>query len=58
MLLKKNQLEEVLVEQTIKFELNEPEPPGRTCTATACYFHDKIKTFKKYLRMDYFIIYC
>ena len=53
---KKNQLGEILVEQTIEFKLRGPGPPSRTCTSVTGYFHDKTKTSKGYLRVDYFII--
>ena len=31
----------MVIEQTIEFELREPELPGRTCTSTTGYFYDK-----------------
>ena len=46
----------MLVEQIIEFELSESGLPGRIRTPTTCYFYDKTKIFKEYLRMDYFII--
>ena len=48
----------MLIEQIIEFELRGPGPPGRTYTPTISYFHEKTKIFKKYLRVNYFIIYC
>ena len=48
----------MIIEQIIKFELSGPGPPGRTCTPTIGYFYDKTKISRKYLRVDYFIIYC
>ena len=48
------------MEQIIKFELRGPGPPGRTCTPTECYFHDKAKNSKEYFQMDYYLLvkYC
>ena len=50
----------MLIEQIIEFDVREPGPPGRTCTSTAGYFHDKIKTSKENLRVDYYLMlkYC
>ena len=44
----------------IEFELRGPGSPGRTCTPTTGYFHDKTKIFKANLRVDYYILlkYC
>ena len=42
--LKKNQLDEMLIEQIIEFELKKPGPPGRKCSSTTGYFHDKQKS--------------
>ena len=50
-LLKKNQLGKMFIEQILEFELSEPGPPGRTCTPTNGYFHDRTKISKEYLRM-------
>ena len=42
----------MFVEQIIEFQLKGPVAPGRTCTNTAGYFHDKTKIF------EWIIIYC
>ena len=33
----------MLIEQIIEFKFRRPGPPGRTCTPTADYFHNKTK---------------
>ena len=43
MLLKKNYLGEMLIEQIIEFELRGQGPLDRTCTPTTGYFHVKTK---------------
>ena len=50
----------MLIEQNIKFELRGPGPPGCTCTFIAGWFHDKTKTFKENLHVDYYLLvkYC
>ena len=57
---KKNHLEEMLFDPINEFELRGPGPLGRTCTSKTGYFHDKTKIFKKYLRVDYYLLlkYC
>ena len=37
----------MLIEQIIEFKLRESRFPGRTCTPTTCYFHDKTKISKR-----------
>ena len=39
----------MLIEQIIEFELMGIGPPGRTCTPTTSYFHNKAKILKKNL---------
>ena len=39
----------MLTEQIIEFERSTPGPPGRTCTPTTAYFHDKTKLSKENL---------
>ena len=34
----------MLIEQVIEFKLMGPGPPGRACTSTTGYFHDKTKS--------------
>ena len=46
----------MLVEHTIKFELSESGPPGRTCTSINGYFQDKTKIFKENLQVDYYLL--
>ena len=48
----------MLIKPIIEFELRGAGPPVPTCTPTPGYFHDKTKTSKEYLRVNYFIIYC
>ena len=50
----------MLIEQIMEFEWRGPGPPGRTCTPTAGYFHDKTKISKQYLWVDYYLLlkYC
>ena len=36
----------MFIEQIIVLELEEPGPPGRTCTPITGYFHGKTKIFK------------
>ena len=47
----------MLIEQIIEFEMRRPGPPGRTCTPTTDYFHDKTKVSKENVRVDYVIIF-
>ena len=44
------------IEQIIEFESRGPMPPGRICTPTTRYFHDKTKISKK--MFEWIIIYC
>ena len=46
----------MLIEQIIEFEFGGPELPGRTCTFTAGYFHDKTKISKKNVRVDFYLV--
>ena len=46
----------MLIKQIIKFELRGHGPPGRTCTPTAGYFHDKTKISKENLRVDHYLL--
>ena len=39
----------MLIEQVIEFELRTFGPPGRICTPTTGYFHDKTKISRKSL---------
>ena len=39
----------MLIEQILEFELRGPGPPGRSCTLTTAYFHDKTKISKEKL---------
>ena len=50
----------VLIEQIIEFKLRGPGLPGRTCTPTTIYFHDKTKISKKSFRVDHYLLlkYC
>ena len=50
----------MLIEQITVFELRVPGPPGRTCTPTTGYFHDKTKISKANLSVDYYLLlkYC
>ena len=50
----------MLTEQLTEFKLREPGSPGRTCTPTTSYFHDKTKIYKENLGVDYYLllIYC
>ena len=59
-LFKKHYVGEMLIEQIIDFELRGPGPPGRTCTPTAGYFHDKAKISEENFRVDYYLLveYC
>ena len=45
----------MLIEQIIDFELKGPGPPGRTCTPTTGYFHEKTKISKENLRVDHYL---
>ena len=38
-----------------KFQSRGPGHPGRTCTSTTGYFHDKTKISKNFLRVDYYL---
>ena len=46
----------MLIEQIIEFELKGPGPPGRTCTPLTGELHDKTKTSKENLRVDYYLL--
>ena len=46
----------MLIKQIIEFQLREPGPPRRTCTAMTGYFYDKTKISKKNLRVDYYLL--
>ena len=48
----------MLIKRIIGFQLRGPGPPGRKCTPTTGYFHDKTKISLEYLPVDYFTIYC
>ena len=43
-------------EEFIEFDLRRIGPPGRTCTPTTSYFHDKTKVSKESLRVDYYLL--
>ena len=45
----------MLIEQTIELQLR-GRPPGQTYTPITGYFHDKTKTFKANLRVDYYLL--
>ena len=45
----------MLVEQIVNFEIRGPGPPGRTCTPTTAYFHDKTKISKENLRVYHYL---
>ena len=42
----------MLIKQIIEFEWKGPGPPGRTCTPTTAYFHNKTKISKENIRVD------
>ena len=46
----------MLIEQIIKFELEGPGPPGRTCTPITGYSYGKTKTSQENLRVDYYLL--
>ena len=46
----------MLIEQIIEVEWREPAPPCHTCTPVTSYVHDKTKTFKENLRVDYYLL--
>ena len=46
----------MLIQQIIEFELRGPGPPGRTCTPTNDYFHNKTKISKEDLRVAYYLL--
>ena len=46
----------MLIEQIIEFQLRGPGPPGRTCTPSTGYFHDKTKISQENLRVDYYLL--
>ena len=46
----------MLIILIIEFELREPGFPGRTCTPTTVYFHDKTKISKEDLQVDYYLL--
>ena len=49
----------MLIEQIIEFELKKPGPPGRTCTSTTGYFHDKQKSLSNIFKWIIFYLgYC
>ena len=50
----------MLIELIIDFKWKESGPPGRTCTPTTGYFHDKICICKKNHRLSYYLLlkYC
>ena len=46
----------MLIEQIIEHQLMGPGLPGQTCTPITGYFHDKTKTSKENLRVDYYLL--
>ena len=46
----------MLIEQIIELQLRSSGPPGRTYIPTTGYFHDKTKTSKENLRVDYYLL--
>ena len=46
----------MLIELIIKFKWKGPGPPGRTCTPTTDYFHDKIGICTKNHRLSYYLL--
>ena len=50
----------MLIELIIEFKWKGRGPPGRTCTPTTDYFHDKIGICKKNHRLSYYLLlkYC
>ena len=55
-LLKKNQLGKMLIEQNVEFELREPGSPGCTYTSTLAIFMTKQNFLQKIF--NWIIIYC
>ena len=45
----------MLIERIIKFELDGPGTPGRICTSTADYFHNKTKISTVKLEVDHYL---
>ena len=56
MLLKKNYLVEMLIEQIIEFKLRGLGPLDRTCIPTTGYFHVKTKISRENYRVDYLLL--
>ena len=50
----------MVIEQIIEFRLRGSGHPGRTCTLTTGYFHDKTKIFEENRRVNYYFLlkYC
>ena len=46
----------MLIERIIKLQLRGPGAPGRTCTPTTGYFHDKTNITKENLRVDCYLL--
>ena len=46
----------MLIEEIIELQLRGPGPPDQTCTPITGYFHDKTKTSKENLRVDYYLL--
>ena len=45
----------MLIEQIIELQLKGPGPHSRTCTSITGKRHDKLKTSKENLRVDYYL---
>ena len=46
----------MLIEEIIELQLRGPGPPDQTCTSITGYFHDKTKTSKENLQVDYYLL--
>ena len=46
----------MLIELIIELQLRGPGPPDQTCTPITSYFHDKTKTSKANLQVDYYLL--
>ena len=58
--LNKNYSGKMLIVKIIEFQLRELGPPGRTWVSITGQFHDKTKTSKENLRVNYYLLlkYC
>ena len=46
----------MLIEKIIELQLRGPGLPDQTCTPITGYFHDRTKTSKENLRVDYYLL--